>query len=149
MSGVCPNGGVGHRRLQGSLSTVYVDKLAPVKLSTENVEITAAQCRGARAFFDITQPELASKAGLGLSTVIDFERSRRPVSAKATAAICAALEAAGVEFTIGHEPGVKLRETRAQANEETGDRKRRRRPRRSRTSRPAAWKLTFGATMAR
>jgi transcriptional regulator with XRE-family HTH domain len=91
------------------LSTVYVDKLVPMKLSTENVEITPAQCRGARGIIDFTQPELASKAGLGLSTVIDFERSRRPVSAKAIAAIRAALEAAGVEFTNGEQPGVRMR----------------------------------------
>ncbi len=82
-----------------------------MKLSTENVEITPAQCRGARGVLDFTQPELASKAKLGLSTIIDFERSRRPVSARAITAIRSALEAAGVIFVEGNGdgPGVRLR----------------------------------------
>jgi hypothetical protein len=46
---------------------------------------------------------------LGLSTVVDFERSRRIVSAEAVQAIRRALESAGVEFTNGDEPGVRLR----------------------------------------
>jgi hypothetical protein len=47
-------------------------------------------------------------AGLGLSTVVDFERSRRAVSADAVAAIRSALEGADVEFTNGERPGVRL-----------------------------------------
>ena len=44
-------------------------------MSTENVDkITAAQCRGARGLLAITQPELASAAKLGLSTIVDFEK---------------------------------------------------------------------------
>lgn len=31
-------------------------------------------CRAARALLDITQPELAEAAGLGLSTIIDLEK---------------------------------------------------------------------------
>jgi DNA-binding XRE family transcriptional regulator len=42
--------------------------------------ITSGQCRAARALLDITQPELAEAAGLGLSTIVDFEKSRRDVS---------------------------------------------------------------------
>jgi hypothetical protein len=71
--------------------------------------MTPAQCRAARAFLDWTQPELASKAEIGLSTVVDFERVRRIVSSEAAASLQRALEAAGVEFTNGGEPGVKLR----------------------------------------
>ena len=53
-------------------------------MSTENVDlITSAQCRGARGLLGLTQPALASKAKLGLSTIVDFERSRRPVSSEA------------------------------------------------------------------
>ena len=80
--------------------------------STKIVEITPAQCRAARALLDYDQAALASKASLGLSTVVDFERERRAVSVKAKDAIRAALEAAGVEFTNGEEPGVKLRKGR-------------------------------------
>jgi len=79
--------------------------------STKIVEMTAAQCRAARALLDCNQSELAANASLGLSTVVDFERQRRVVSADAIAAIRAAFEAAGVEFTNGDEPGVKLRRT--------------------------------------
>jgi len=46
---------------------------------------------------------------LGLSTVVDFERGHRIVSADAVQAIRRALSA-GVEFTDGNEPGVRLRE---------------------------------------
>jgi transcriptional regulator with XRE-family HTH domain len=77
--------------------------------STKIVEMTPAQCRAARALLDYDQASLASEASLGLSTVVDFERERRVVSAKAIAAIRAALEAAGVEFTNGVRPGVRLR----------------------------------------
>jgi hypothetical protein len=54
---------------------------------------------------------LASLAKLGLSTIVDFERSRRPVSREAVQAIRGALEAAGVEFIDenGGGPGVRLR----------------------------------------
>jgi hypothetical protein len=77
--------------------------------STKIVEMTPAQCRAARSLLDCNQGELASKASLGLSTVVDFERERRTVSGGAVAAIRAALEAAGVEFTNGDQPGVRLK----------------------------------------
>ena len=81
-------------------------------MSTENVDhITSAQCRGARGLLGLTQPALASKAKLGLSTIVDFERSRRPVSREAVQAIREALELAGIEFIDenGGGPGVRVR----------------------------------------
>lgn len=66
------------------------------------------QCRAARALVDFTQQELAEASGLGLSTIVDFERERRVVSDEAVAAIRAALEGAGAEFTNGSKPGVRL-----------------------------------------
>ena len=81
--------------------------------STKIVEMTPAQSRAARALLDCSQTQLAAKASLGLSTVVDFERERRVVSADAIAAIRAALESAGVEFTNGGQPGVRLRKTAA------------------------------------
>ena len=57
----------------------------------------------------MTQPQLAEAAGLGLSTVVDYERTRRNVSPDAVGAIRSALEAAGVEFTNGDQPGVRLK----------------------------------------
>jgi transcriptional regulator with XRE-family HTH domain len=82
-------------------------------VSTENVDlVTSAQCRGARGLLGLTQPALASAAGLGLSTIVDFEKSRRPVSSDAAKAIRKALERAGVEFIDenGGGPGVRLRD---------------------------------------
>jgi transcriptional regulator with XRE-family HTH domain len=82
-------------------------------VSTENVErMTPAQCRGARALLGMTQPELAQESGLGLSTIVDFEKMRRRVSAEAIEAIQVALTRAGVEFIEenGGGPGVRLRQ---------------------------------------
>jgi transcriptional regulator with XRE-family HTH domain len=76
------------------------------------LKMMPAHCRAARALLDWTQPQLAEAAGLGLSTVVDFERSRRAVSAEAIQAISRALEAGGVEFTNGDEPGVKLKKAK-------------------------------------
>jgi transcriptional regulator with XRE-family HTH domain len=81
-------------------------------VSTKNVDIiSVAQCRGARGLLGLTQPALASASQLGLSTIVDFERSRRPVSKGAVQAIRAALELAGVEFIDenGGGAGVRLR----------------------------------------
>lgn len=79
-------------------------------MSTENVEMTPAQCRAARALLGMTQPELAAAASLGLSTIVDFEKERRLVSTSAQVSIKAALESAGVEFIPqnGFGAGVRL-----------------------------------------
>ena len=60
--------------------------------------MTAAQCRAARALLDMTQSELAAAAGLGLSTVVDFEKGRREVSKEGITAMRRALERAGLAF---------------------------------------------------
>ena len=71
--------------------------------STKNVDISPAQVRAARALLGMTQGQLAKAAGLGLSTVVDFEKGRRQVSDETVEAIRRALERAGVEFI--HENG--------------------------------------------
>jgi ribosome-binding protein aMBF1 (putative translation factor) len=63
--------------------------------------ITPAQCRAARALLGITQSELAEAAGLGLSTVVDFEKERRRVSDQAVKAMHDALKGAGIAFNGG------------------------------------------------
>jgi DNA-binding XRE family transcriptional regulator len=80
-------------------------------MSTKNVDMSPSQCRAARALLDMTQTRLAQLAELGLSTVVDFEKERRQVSASATAAIQVALKWAGVDFIDenGGGPGVRLR----------------------------------------
>jgi transcriptional regulator with XRE-family HTH domain len=67
------------------------------------------QCRAARALLNWNQPHLAGKASLGLSTVVDFERSRRLVSADSIEAMRAALESAGVEFIPENGGGAGVR----------------------------------------
>jgi transcriptional regulator with XRE-family HTH domain len=78
-------------------------------------KMTPAQCRGARALLDITQPQLADAAELGLSTIVDFERGRRQVSDDAVTAIYKALARAGVELIDenGGGPGVRLQQPAA------------------------------------
>lgn len=80
-------------------------------MSTDNVDLTPAQCRAARALVEMTQPALAAKAQLGLSTIVDFERTRRPVSSTAIKEIKKALESAGVVFIKenGEGPGVRIK----------------------------------------
>lgn len=75
------------------------------------LNMTPAQSRAARALVDMTQPDLATRAGLGLSTVVDFERSRRAVSQAAQDDMRCALEGAGVVFidADAQGPGVRLR----------------------------------------
>ena len=72
------------------------------------------QCRAARAMIQMKQPELAKAAGLGLSTIVDFEKERRVVSDQAITAICTALEEAGVEFIDenGGGAGVRIKKNR-------------------------------------
>ncbi len=70
--------------------------------------MTPSQCRAARALLDWSQTALAEAASLGLSTVVDFERDRRRVSDDAVADMRRALEFAGVEFTNGKRPGVRV-----------------------------------------
>ena len=81
-------------------------------LSTKNVDtMMPAQCRAARSLLGMTQSQLATAAKLGLSTVVDFERDRRPVSQEVAIALRKALERAGVDFIDenGGGPGVRLR----------------------------------------
>jgi transcriptional regulator with XRE-family HTH domain len=62
----------------------------------------------------IEQADLAVRAGVSLETIKRIERKPGKVSAYAATleAIQAALEAAGVEFTNGDQPGVRLRKAR-------------------------------------
>jgi hypothetical protein len=59
----------------------------------------------------MTQPKLAEASGLGLSTIVDFEKMRRPVSHNAIVAMKGALQRSGIEFIDenGGGPGVRLR----------------------------------------
>jgi predicted transcriptional regulator len=81
-------------------------------VSTKIVDrMTPAQCRAGRALLEITQTQLAAAAGLGLSTVVDYEKKRRQVSAESVESMFQALIDAGVDFIDenGGGPGVRLR----------------------------------------
>ena len=73
--------------------------------------ITPAQLRAARALLDWSQHELAGRAGLGLSTVRDFEAGRRLPTAASLAALNRVLAAAEIELILdaGGSEGVMLR----------------------------------------
>lgn len=88
-----------------------------MELNSENIRAVLAaetkpnQCRAARALLGWTQPQLAEAAGLGLSTIVDFEKERRALSDVSVTAITNALETAGVEFIYenGGGPGVRIK----------------------------------------
>jgi predicted transcriptional regulator len=71
--------------------------------------ITPAQCRAARGLVEMDQGTLADGAMVSRSVIIDFEKGRRVPVRNNLAAIQRVLEAAGVEFTNGDAPGVRLR----------------------------------------
>jgi predicted transcriptional regulator len=71
--------------------------------------ITPAQCRAARGLVEMDQGTLADGAMVSRSVIIDFEKGRRIPVRNNLAAIQRVLEAAGVEFTNGDAPGVRLR----------------------------------------
>jgi len=64
------------------------------------------QCRAARGWLGWTQQELARRAGVGLSTVRDFEKGERTPIAQNLAAMRRAVEAAGIQlvFSESGEP---------------------------------------------
>jgi hypothetical protein len=71
--------------------------------------ISPAQSRAGRALVDWSQERLAEAAHLGLSTIRDFEKGRRAPGHNNLVAIQVALESAGVEFTNGGQPGVRMK----------------------------------------
>jgi transcriptional regulator with XRE-family HTH domain len=77
--------------------------------------ISPEQSRAARGLMDWSQTELGVRANLSESTIRDFEKGRRVPTVNNLAAVRAALEAAGVEFTNGDQPGVRLRKAHKSA----------------------------------
>ena len=77
--------------------------------------LTSEQIRGARAMLRMDQPTLAKAAGISVETVKRIEAQDGPLKTGRFTTITAiekALTAAGIEFTNGDEPGVKLRAKR-------------------------------------
>jgi hypothetical protein len=83
--------------------------------------MTADQLRSARSLLRCSTYQLAAWSGVDQQVIAHFERTgrmMRPISALADrdrlGAIRTALEAAGVEFTGGEAPGVRLRPVRTE-----------------------------------
>jgi hypothetical protein len=73
--------------------------------------ITGAQLRAARALVRWSAEELAAASHLGVATIRRAEAvdGQPPITAANRAAAQRALEAAGVEFTNGGQPGVRMK----------------------------------------
>jgi transcriptional regulator with XRE-family HTH domain len=71
--------------------------------------ITAAQCRAARMLAGMSQAELAGVAVVPATLITDYETGVGMPEPSDLEAIQSALEWAGVEFTNGGQPGVRLR----------------------------------------
>jgi len=69
--------------------------------------ILPVQCRMARAALGLGVRELAAAAKVSIDTVARFERGDE-LKERTIDALQRALEAAGVEFTNGDQPGVRL-----------------------------------------
>jgi predicted transcriptional regulator len=76
------------------------------------IRITAAQLRGARAMLGMSQAELADKAKVSVPTIKRLEAGDGPLKGtyETVAAAISVLEAAGIVFTNGEMPGVKLKQ---------------------------------------
>jgi len=79
------------------------------------VNITGAQIRAARALLGLSQEDVAKRATVSVPTVkrCETDLARSPhVTEPTRLLVIAALESAGIAFTNGGEPGVKLRARR-------------------------------------
>jgi len=78
----------------------------------EKLSIIPAQCRAARALLDWSQERLSKESGVGAKTIVDFEQSKRSPFARTVRDLRETLEAAGIEFTNGDAPGLRLKPRR-------------------------------------
>ena len=80
---------------------------------------TPVQCRMARAALGWGVREIARKAKVSVDTVARFERGDE-LKERTIDALQRALEAAGVEFTNGDQPGVRLTKAAAALRRQKG-----------------------------
>jgi transcriptional regulator with XRE-family HTH domain len=72
--------------------------------------VTRSQIRAARALLEWTVRDLGAKAGIHYNTINTIETGRHQGRPETLATIQRTLESAGVEFTNGKRPGVRLKE---------------------------------------
>ena len=98
--GICPK------------SVTLLPKAPPMVKQFDNVvthmEMNAAQCRMARAALQIGVREVATLAQVSPNTVARLERGEKLLP-RTVGVICAALEAAGVQFIAENGGGVGVR----------------------------------------
>lgn len=73
-----------------------------------HTKVTSAQIRAARGLLKWTVRDLADKSGVHRNTITKMEADQAR-HGPTIAAVVRALEAAGVEFTNGDAPGVRIR----------------------------------------
>jgi transcriptional regulator with XRE-family HTH domain len=73
------------------------------------MQLTAAQCRAARGLIGWSQQQLATASKVAKPTIANFEAGKSTPYERTAKDLVVALEAAGVEFTNGGQPGVRLR----------------------------------------
>jgi transcriptional regulator with XRE-family HTH domain len=71
--------------------------------------IAGEQVKAARKLLGWSQMTLGLEAGTNQQTVVKFERGESRTEGRTISDIQRALETAGVEFTSGGDPGVKLK----------------------------------------
>jgi transcriptional regulator with XRE-family HTH domain len=74
--------------------------------------MTSAQMRAARAMLDWSQTKLAAASGVSVETIKRLERMDGAIESTKVGtleAIKRALNNAGIDFTNGDEPGLKMR----------------------------------------
>lgn len=78
----------------------------------EKLLITPAHCRAARALLDWTQERLSKESKVGAKTIVDFEQGKRKPFARTIRDLRETFETAGIEFTNGDAPGLRLKPRR-------------------------------------
>jgi transcriptional regulator with XRE-family HTH domain len=75
------------------------------------LKVSIKQIKAARALLEWSQDDLATKAGVSVPTVKRLEAMAGLLGGRAETAykLRTALESAGIEFTNGDQPGVRLR----------------------------------------
>ena len=74
--------------------------------------ISPGQIKAGRALLGWSQADLAGKAELSKTALVSIEGSKSDPKASTLARIQRALESAGIEFTNGDAPGVRLKPTK-------------------------------------
>jgi transcriptional regulator with XRE-family HTH domain len=74
-------------------------------------KVSIRQIKAARALIGWSQEDIARISGVSIPTIKRLEATEGPIGGRVETGerIVAALEAAGVEFTNGKRPGVRLR----------------------------------------